>query len=115
MVRIDKNQILINFLDKIRQAKQMNMSDVRMSMKELDDLAYVITLLMSDTISKILNIVENNEEPKKVNKPIIQKTIIEKMPMKRVIEQKPEQIVEKVIDIQEEIEDNEEYLYGGTF
>lgn len=119
MSRIDKNQILINFLDKVKDAKRLNMNDVRMSIKELDELAYVMSLLMSEKLSKLLDTLEPKEEnvkEKNIKKPIVTKTIIENMPMKKVIE-------EIAIDIQEKIEDNDEYednedsniMYGGTF
>ena len=40
MVKIDRGFVLKTFLDRIVEAKRLNMSDIRMSVKELDDVAY---------------------------------------------------------------------------
>ena len=74
VVKIDKGFVLKNFLDKVYDAKQQNMQTVRMNIKELDDLAYIIYQLMSDKIDTMLNIIENkNTKELKLNET---KTII---------------------------------------
>lgn len=62
---LNREKILKNFLEKIRQAKSMNMSDVRISIKELDDISYIIYELMSEKISLVLDKFDDNESDNK--------------------------------------------------
>lgn len=55
---INREKILKNFLEKIRQAKCMNMSDIRISIKELDDISFIIYELMSEKLSIVLDKLE---------------------------------------------------------
>ena len=55
---INRERVLKNFLEKIRQAKSMNMSEIRISIKELDDISYIIYELMSEKLSIILDKME---------------------------------------------------------
>lgn len=56
---INREKILKNFLEKIRQAKCMNMSEIRISIKELDDISFIIYELMSEKLSIVLDKLEN--------------------------------------------------------
>ena len=123
MVKIDKGFVLKNFLDKVYDAKQQNMQTVRMNIKELDDLAYIIYQLMSDKIDTMLNIIENkNTKELKLNetKPIIKEPLLVNK-VKHQVDYKP--IIEKK-EIDDKIDDNSDtditdsdsyILYGGTF
>lgn len=123
MVKIDKGFVLKNFLDKVYDAKQQNMQTVRMNIKELDDLAYIIYQLMSDKIDTMLNIIENkNTKELKLNetKPIIKEPLLVNK-VKHQVDYKP--IIEKK-EIDDKIDDNSDtditdsdsyVLYGGTF
>lgn len=123
MVKIDKGFVLKNFLDKVYDAKQQNMQNVRMSIKELDDLAYIIYQLMSDKIDTMLNIIENkNTKELKLNetKPIIKEPLLvnkvkHQVDYKSIIEKK--EIDDKIDDNSDtDITDSDSYiLYGGTF
>lgn len=55
---INREKILKNFLEKIRQAKCMNMSEIRISIKELDDISFIIYELMSEKLSIVLDKLE---------------------------------------------------------
>jgi len=123
VVKIDKGFVLKNFLDKVYDAKQQNMQTVRMNIKELDDLAYIIYQLMSDKIDTMLNIIENkNTKELKLNetKPIIKEPLLVNK-VKHQVDYKP--IIEKK-EIDDKIDDNSDtditdsdsyVLYGGTF
>ena len=123
MVKIEKGFVLKNFLDKVYDAKQQNMQTVRMNIKELDDLAYIIYQLMSDKIDTMLNIIENkNTKELKLNetKPIIKEPLLVNK-VKHQVDYKP--IIEKK-EIDDKIDDNSDtditdsdsyVLYGGTF
>lgn len=123
MVKIDKGFVLKNFLDKVYDAKQQNMQNVRMSIKELDDLAYIIYQLMSDKIDTMLNIIETkNTKELKLNetKPIIKEPLLvnkvkHQVDYKSIIEKK---VIDDKIDNNSDtgITDDDSYiLYGGTF
>ena len=55
---INREKTLKNLLEKIRQAKCMNMSDIRISVKELDDISFIIYELMSEKLSFVLDKLE---------------------------------------------------------
>lgn len=52
---MNREKVLKDFLDKIKKAKQYNMSEIRISIKELDDIMYIIYELMSEKISDVLD------------------------------------------------------------
>lgn len=115
MTRIDKNQVLTTFLDKVKDAKRLNMNDIRLSIKEVDDLVYIITMLMSEKLNKLIDSIDKREElpTKQIIKPVINKTIIENLPMKKIVED-----IDNNIEIEEINDDNDDdsyIMYGGTF
>ena len=123
MVKIDKGFVLKNFLDKVYDAKQQNMQTVRMNIKELDDLAYIIYQLMSDKIDTMLNIIENkntkelklNETKTIIKEPLLVNKVKHQVDYKPIIEKK--EIDDKIDDNSDtDITDSDSYiLYGGTF
>lgn len=122
MVKIDRSFVLKNFLDMVYDAKQQNMSEIRVSVKELDKIAYVIYQLMSEDMSKILEYLDNSKTievktVKKVSSPKVIETVkVNKVKPIKQNEIKPKIVVEnnKNDDNMEE-EDEVPYLYGGTF
>ncbi len=125
MVKIDRSFVLKSFLDKVYDAKRQNMSEVRMSVKELDNLAYVIYQLMSEDMAKVLEYLENSKPKEEVvvkkqpPKRIVETIKVNKVQQPKIIEPKEEIVVEKIENdvIVDEYEEDEEqpYLYGGTF
>lgn len=135
MVKIDRSFVLKNFLDRVYDAKRMNMPELKMSIKELDELAYVIYQLMSEDMSKILEYIDKTNaestpvkvkkksdvkiiQPIKVNKVVSEK--VEKLDIEKVEEppyNKAEEISEQDKEsIEESFDDlGGGYLYGGTF
>lgn len=123
MVKIDRGFVLKTFLDRIVEAKRLNMSDIRMSVKELDDVAYVIYGMMSEQMSKFMDYIDikdNIEENAQTKKKVKPKVIIENIKINKVT-QDDEKTVEKIenSDIIEETKETEEdsgiYMFGGTF
>lgn len=123
MVKIDRGFVLKTFLDRIVEAKRLNMSDIRMSVKELDDVAYVIYCMMSEQMSKIMDYVDvtndtvDTKQTKKQSKP---KVILENIKINKVVrdDEKPVEKIENS-DIIEETNESEDdsgiYMFGGTF
>lgn len=123
MVKIDRGFVLKTFLDRIVEAKRLNMSDIRMSVKELDDVAYVIYGMMSEQMSKFMDYIDIKNDTSDTNKTKKQpkpKVIIENIKINKVT-QDDEKPIEKLEnnDIIEEIKETEEdtgiYMFGGTF
>lgn len=138
MVKIDRSFVLKNFLDKVYDAKRQNMPEVRMPIKELDDLAYVIYQLMAEKLSPILNLSDTQQEeeivkPRRKQRPVvIQEFKVNKVstqPQKELIEEKT---IEKIKEpeytdttfengfddeFDDEFDDSDggTFLYGGTF
>lgn len=93
MVKLNREYILKTFLGKIREAKRADMKELKIPMKFLDDLAFVIVQLMTEELSKAYNAIEfkPKEEVKepvtlgpkrilkelKVSKPIIENKVVE--------------------------------------
>ena len=133
MVKIDRSFVLKNFLDKVYDAKRQNMPEVRMPIKELDDLAYVIYQLMAEKISPLLELSESKQQeevvkPRRKQQPVV----IEEFKVNKVTSQPQKEIIEeKTIEKIEEPKYNENtfedgfddfdnsgggtFLYGGTF
>lgn len=133
MVKIDRSFVLKNFLDKVYDAKRQNMPEVRMPIKELDDLAYVIYQLMAEKISPLLELPESKQQeevvkPRRKQRPVV----IEEFKVNKVTSQPQKEIIEeKTIEKIEEPKYNDNtfedgfddfddsdggtFLYGGTF
>ena len=97
MVKIDRSFVLKNFLDKVYDAKRQNMPEVRMPIKELDDLAYVIYQLMAEKISPLLELSESKQQeevvkPRRKQQPIVVQEFkvnkVSTQPQKELIEEK---------------------------
>lgn len=120
MVKIDRGFVLKTFLDRIVEAKRLNMSDIRMSVKELDDVAYVIYGLMSEKLSTLLDSLSTNdiEEKQSIKKKSIKpRIVIDDVKIKKVTS---ENVEENLLDISKEDDiieesDDDVYLFGGTF
>ena len=69
MVKINRDYVLKTFLDKVREAKRQDMKEVKIPMRFLDDLAYIIVQLMSEELSKAFEAIEN--KPKDEIKPVV--------------------------------------------
>lgn len=121
MVKIDRSFVLKNFLDKVYDAKKQNMSEIRIPIKELDDLAYVIYQLMSEDMAKILEYLDTSKpkEDKPIKKPsaprIVETIKVNKVKSIKNDEPKKEIVVEKIKNDDIIEEDEVPYLYGGTF
>ena len=145
MAKINRDYILKTFLDKVREAKRQDMKEVKIPMRFLDDLAYIIVQLMSEELSKAFEAIENKPKDeiksvvpisRKVLKSITPKKLDEIKEVKEQIEVKPveepvksfeeqpvvykpleQPKVEPVIEEPEEDEedDNDNVLYGGTW
>jgi hypothetical protein len=60
---MNRDVILKNFFSKLKEAKAQNVRDVRLSLKEMDDLGYVLFELTSEFYDKIMS------SSNKINKP----------------------------------------------
>lgn len=96
MLKLNRDSVLKSFLEKVREAKRMNMRDVKMTIKEVDDLAQVINEMLSENVSKLLEKIFETpsiEETPKLKSPkkrkIIQTIEIEKEPLNVIEEEKP--------------------------
>jgi len=145
MLKLNRDSVLKSFLEKVREAKRMNMRDVKMTIKEVDDLAQVINEMLSENVSKLLERIFETptiEETPKTKSPkkrkVIQTIEIEREPL-NVVEEKPkeESVPVKVPELkpveqlfknkpveipkpepeidEEEDEDDDNTLYGGTW
>ena len=136
MVKIDRSFVLKNFLDKVYDAKRQNMPEVRMPIKELDDLAYVIYQLMAEKISPLLELSESKQQeevvkPRRKQRPVVieqfkvnkvtsqpQKEIIEEKTIEKIEEPKyNDNTFEDDFDDFDDFDDSDggTFLYGGTF
>ena len=115
MVKINRDYVLKTFLDKVREAKRQDMKEVKIPVRFLDDLAYIIVQLMSEELSRAFEALENKpkEEVKSyipVNKKVL-KTITPKKIEKELksVEVKPvEPVVEEVKPIEQPVKSFEE-------
>lgn len=139
-IRVNREIVLKGLLNKVKEAKKLNMQEVKIPIKELDDLAYVVYQLMAEDISKILSLKDPKEEtPKKQEKkPVVRKVlekivdeepeIIEEKTPEPVVQPKPPELPKKIepivqkpivpeIQEMEEEPDDEPFngLYGGTW
>ena len=58
---MNRDYVLKNFWNKLTDAKKQNVREVRLSLKELDDLGFVIYELMSEYYNKTIEGVKNGE------------------------------------------------------
>ena len=80
-IKVNREIILKDLLNKVKEAKRLNMKEVKLSIKELDDLAYVVYQLMAEDISKIFDLKDKKENPEP--EPIKKKTerkVLEEIP-----------------------------------
>jgi len=144
MLKLNRDSVLKAFLEKVKEAKRLNMKDVKITMKEMDDLFQVVYELMTEQISNALVTLETKKEqdvkkadniiPKK--RRVIEEIKVEKEPevdkseqvSSQVSEQvKPTVVVQQPPKVQpvpmnviveeepEEEEDDDNTLYGGTW
>ena len=91
MVKINRDYVLKTFLDKVREAKRQDMKEVKIPIRFLDDLAYIIVQLMSEELSRAFEAIDG--KPKEEFKPTIP---INKKVLKTITPKKLEDIKEKV-------------------
>ena len=91
MVKINRDYVLKTFLDKVREAKRQDMKEVKIPIRFLDDLAYIIVQLMSEELSRAFEAIEN--KPKEEVKPVIP---VNRKVLKTITPKKLEEIKEKV-------------------
>ena len=83
MVKINRDYVLKTFLDKVREAKRQDMKEIKVPVRFLDDLAYIIVQLMSEELSKAYESIENKpKEEIKSQLPISRKVLKEITPKK---------------------------------
>lgn len=97
MLKLNRDSVLKSFMEKVNEAKRLRMKDVKLTMKEMDDLAMVVYELMSEQITKALEYIEMKKEEDEVKKPNPNKKrrVIEKIDIDTHIEPK-EKVVELV-------------------
>lgn len=57
---INRDFVLKNFWEKLREAKRQNVRDVRMTLKEIDELGYVIYELLTEYYNKTIDDVKQS-------------------------------------------------------
>lgn len=130
-MRLNRELVLKDFLVKLSKAKKMKITDVKISVAELDDIAFILYELMSEKISKILSLmdeekIEKKVEPKKVvyvnNDDIIKSEKNNKTTNGNDINlinpiQVNEDIKNNDINVDNDTSDelNNDYLFGGSF
>ncbi len=142
MLQLNRDSVLKSFMQKVKEAKRLNMKDVKMTMKEIDDLFQVVYELMTEQITNALVKIEEMKEVKETKKtdvlpkkrrvieefkidkePVVEKKEEEikqvQQPIQQIVVQQPpkvEQVPVNVI-VEEEPEEEEEdnSLYGGTW
>lgn len=144
MLKLNRDSVLKSFLEKVAESKRLNMKEIKLTRKEVDDLAQVIYEMMSETVSKLLEKAfeapkVEEEKPKEIKprrRKIIETIPIEKEPDVIIVnEPKPEPKPVNVVveppkplyknvpqqpvkeEPEEEQEDDieEDGLYGGTW
>lgn len=94
VIRVNREVILKDLLTKVKEAKRLNMKEVRIPIKELDDLAFVVYELMTEDVSKILSLKDKKEEPKpKPIKKDSERKVLEEIKPAPVVEKEPEKPV----------------------
>lgn len=112
MAKINRDYVLKTFLDKVREAKRQDMKEVKIPMRFLDDLAYIIVQLMSEELSRAFEAIETKpKEEIKTTIPINRKVLKEITPkkleeMKKDVEVKP--VESEVKPVEETVKSYEE-------
>ena len=112
MAKINRDYVLKTFLDKVREAKRQDMKEVKIPMRFLDDLAYIIVQLMSEELSRAFEAIETKpKEEIKATIPINRKVLKEITPkkleeMKKDVEVKP--VESEVKPVEETVKSYEE-------
>ena len=152
MLNLNRDSVLKAFLEKVKEAKRLNMRDVKMTMKEMDDLFQVVYELMTEQISNALGVLDaqNDKTPKKFEpvlpkkRRVIEEIPVEKEPEEKIIEPvkiilpdgskqngdpktatfnarvtikeepKPQIVDVKIIDEEQE-ENDDNVMYGGSW
>ena len=83
MTKINRDYVLKTFLDKVREAKRQDMKEIKVPVRFLDDLAYIVYQLMSEELSKAYNSIEVKPQGEvKPQLPINRKVLKEITPKK---------------------------------
>ena len=61
MIKISREKVLNTFIEKIKNAKSSGLSEIKMSVKELDDISFVIYQIMAEKLDMFI---EMNEKIK---------------------------------------------------
>ena len=94
MLQLNRDSVLKSFMQKVKEAKRLNMKDVKMTMKEIDDLFQAVYELMTEQITNALVKIEEMKEVKETKKTdvlpkkrrVIEEFKIDKEPEEKVIE-----------------------------
>jgi hypothetical protein len=130
-MRLNRELVLKDFLEKISKAKKMRLTEVKVSVAELDDIAFILYELMSEKISKILSLLDEERKEKKVEpKKIVyvnDDNIIKSEKNIKINHENDINLIES-IQMVEDIkndetnddkdttdETNDDYLFGGSF
>lgn len=65
MIKISREKVLNTFIEKIKNAKSSGMSEIKMSVKELDDVSFVIYQIMAEKLDMFMEMNEKIKEEKK--------------------------------------------------
>ena len=102
MAKINRDYVLKTFLDKVREAKRQDMKEVKIPIRFLDDLAYIIVQLMSEELSRAFEAIDG--KPKEEFKPTIpiNKKVLKTITPKKIdtiipLEEKPVEIANVVV------------------
>ena len=76
---MNRDIVLKNFFNKLKEAKSQNVRDVRLSLKEMDDLGYILFELTSEFYDKVMTssnkVNKQNDEGDSVSSPNDEPTI----------------------------------------
>ena len=65
MIKISREKVLNTFIEKIKNAKSSGMSEIKMSVRELDDVSFVIYQIMAEKLDMFMEMNEKIKEEKK--------------------------------------------------
>ncbi len=76
---MNRDIVLKNFFNKLKEAKSQNVRDVRLSLKEMDDLGYILFELTSEFYDKVMTssnkVNKQNDEGDNMSSPNDEPTI----------------------------------------
>lgn len=76
---MNRDIVLKNFFNKLKEAKSQNVRDVRLSLKEMDDLGYILFELTSEFYDKVMTssnkVNKQNDEGDSMSSPNDEPTI----------------------------------------